>query len=81
MFFVCILIYLLIGIGHWAAINWFTDGSWDHLGWLILYSFMWVILLAVQIIIVFYGTFFWTFTYRRREYSWIGYMKRILECE
>lgn len=81
MFFVCILLYLFIGIGHWAAINWFTDGSWDQLVWLIIYSFLWVLLLAVQIIVVFYGTFFWLLTYRRRKYSWVDYMKKILEFE
>ena len=36
MIFVCILLYLFIGVGHWAAVNWFTDGSWDSIGWVIL---------------------------------------------
>lgn len=81
MIFVCILLYLFTGVGHWAAVNWFTDGSWDSIGWVIIYSFFWVLLLAVQIIVVFYGTLFWALTYRRRKYSWIDYMRRVLECE
>ena len=81
MVFVCILLYSLIGIGHWAAVNWFTEDGWDSLGWVMTYSVFWVILLPIQILVVFYGTFFWALTYRRREYTWVGYMKRILECE